>query len=402
MDIPSGWKSFHLKDVTYESRVIAASKNATHLIVFGVNNQTGLSTDSKYHADNLDRYKVVKPGMFAYNPMRLNIGSIGYCEDALGEGLVSPDYVVFGCKENKLDSKYLSYCIQEHHWKNWVRRAGAGSVRVRIYYKDISIYPIILPPLPEQCKIADILSTWDKAIAKTEQLIAALQRRKKGLMQRLLTGEVRFAGFDGEWESKSLNNFGKCIRGVSYNPKTDLYPKDTAQSVRLLRANNISDGRVNIYDLQYVDESKIKETQYLRGGDIAVCIASGSQDLVGKTAQFDSKDTYKYTVGAFCAIYRAKRNAVQRFVAQLLQSSEYRKKLHAITAGTNIRNLRPSDFENIKFLVPPTEMEMNKVSELFETCDAEIDLHMSKLVALKRHKKGLMQRLLTGQVRVKV
>src|SRR6266508_3606499 len=198
MDIPSGWESFQLKDVTHESRMRAASVSATHLVVFGVNNQTGLSTESKYHAENLDRYKIVKPGMFAYNPMRLNIGSIGYCNEEIGEGLVSPDYVVFGCKESRLDSKYFSYYIQGHQWRHWVQRAGAGSVRIRIYYEDIGIYPIILPPLQEQCKIVEILSTWDEAIAKTEQLIDALQQRKKGLMQRLLTGEVRFLGFDGK------------------------------------------------------------------------------------------------------------------------------------------------------------------------------------------------------------
>ena len=61
-----------------------------------------------------------------------------------------------------------------------------------------------LPPLPEQRAIAEILSTWDEAIAVTEQLIAALEKRKKGLMQRLLTGQVRFPGFDQEWRRKRL------------------------------------------------------------------------------------------------------------------------------------------------------------------------------------------------------
>jgi type I restriction enzyme S subunit len=189
--VPSDWKAFHLEDVTFESRARAASENAVDLTVFGVNNQTGLTTDSKYSADNLDRYKVVKPGMFAYNPMRLNIGSIGYCDELLGKGLVSPDYVVFGCKENKLDSKYFAYCIQEHHWKNWVRRAGAGSVRVRIYYEDISRYPLVLPSLSEQRKIAEVLQACDSEINLHTKKLEALQQQKKGLMQRLLTGQVR-------------------------------------------------------------------------------------------------------------------------------------------------------------------------------------------------------------------
>jgi type I restriction enzyme S subunit len=188
--IQSDWETFYLEDVTFESRTRAASESEVGLAVFGVNNQTGLTTDSKYSADNLDRYKVVKPGMFAYNPMRLNIGSIGYCDELLGKGLVSPDYIVFGCKEDKLVSKYFSFYVQGRHWKSWVRRAGAGSVRIRIYYKDISRYPIVLPAVLEQRKIVEVLQACDAEINLHTKKLEALRQQKKGLMQRLLTGQL--------------------------------------------------------------------------------------------------------------------------------------------------------------------------------------------------------------------
>ena len=72
-----------------------------------------------------------------------------------------------------------------------------------------------LPPLPEQQKIAQILSTWDKAIQLRKQLIEEKKEQIKGLMQWLLTGEVRLPGFDGEWEVVKLGDIGQTFNGLS-------------------------------------------------------------------------------------------------------------------------------------------------------------------------------------------
>lgn len=394
MDIPSGWKSFHLKDVTYESRVRAASENSTNLVVFGVSNQTGLSTASKYHADNLDRYKVVKPGMFAYNPMRLNIGSIGYCKDDLGEGLVSPDYVVFGCKENKLDSKYLSYCIREHHWKDWVRRAGSGSVRVRIYYKDISIYPIILPPLAEQHKIADILSTWDEAIAKTEQLITALQHRKKGLMQRLLTGEVRFAGFEDEWKEAKFSEIFNLKIGRTPPRNEPAYWDPTKQT------NNVW---LSISDLngKYVGDSKEYISSDGARASNSVLIPKGVVIMsfkltIGKAA-ITSREVY--TNEAICALTPKKNNIISnQFLYYALSVIRYEKEIDQAVKG---QTLNIQKIKRLSILLPRYQEQL-KIVKALESADDEIFLHEAYLEKIKQQKKGLMQRLLTGQVRVKV
>jgi type I restriction enzyme, S subunit len=112
MKTPSNWRLWKLQEVTAESQKRATSVNKANLSVFGVSNQMGLTTTTRYHAANLERYKIIEPGMFAYNPMRLNIGSIGYCSDEFGIGLVSPDYVVFCCNKKYLEPKFLYYCIQ--------------------------------------------------------------------------------------------------------------------------------------------------------------------------------------------------------------------------------------------------------------------------------------------------
>jgi type I restriction enzyme S subunit len=160
------WESVSLGDITTESRV-RAGRNSRLLErpVYGVDRSVGLSSVPKYTASSLEKYKVLENGMFAYNPMRLNIGSIGYCSQNHLPGLVSPDYVVFKCEDDYLHPEFLRYYINGPEWKRWSAAAGIGSVRMRIYYKEIARLPLLLPPLSEQRAIADILGALDEKIA---------------------------------------------------------------------------------------------------------------------------------------------------------------------------------------------------------------------------------------------
>jgi hypothetical protein len=104
------------------------------------------------------------PRMFAYNPMRLNIGSIAYCTAEQGAGLVSPDFVVFGCDENHVVPEFLKYLIEGPEWIRWTTAAGVGSVFVRIYYKELARMPLSLPLLCEKRAIVSILGALNDKI----------------------------------------------------------------------------------------------------------------------------------------------------------------------------------------------------------------------------------------------
>jgi len=121
--------------------------------------------------------------MFAYNPMRLNIGSIAYCNSKSRTGLVSPDYVVFGCDQNKLDPNFFSYFIKGPLWKQWTTAAGVGSVRVRIYFRELSRMRISLPPLAEQRRIAEVLGALDDKIELNRRMNATLEATARALFQ---------------------------------------------------------------------------------------------------------------------------------------------------------------------------------------------------------------------------
>lgn len=193
-------------------------------VIMGVSKEDGMvPMQAHVIADDISRYKVVRKDWFAYNPMRLNIGSIARWhgeEDAL----VSPDYVVFHCpkhqKEPSLLAAYFDHFRRSMQWDTFTNEAGDGGVRVRIYYRDIAQVRLSLPDRNEQKKIADCLSSLDDVIAAEEDRLAGLKARKKGLMQQLFPAEgqttprLRFPEFRGagDWEEKQ---FGELIHTVT-------------------------------------------------------------------------------------------------------------------------------------------------------------------------------------------
>lgn len=262
----------------------------------------------------------------------------------------------------------------------------------------------LIPPLPEQKKIAKILSTWDKAITTTEQLLANSQQQKKALMHQLLTGKKRLLDsngvkFSGEWKKFTFSHFGKCIRGVSYKPE-NICVQENNNTVRLLRSTNIQNGCLNDKELVILPKESVKPSQMLKNGDLAICMANGSKALVGKSAPFKDSDA-NYTVGAFCAIFRPLKGVSSSFVKFLFESSQYQSQLLVILAGSSINNLKALDIEAMKMLVPTDSNEQQKIATVLSTADQNITALQRKLDALKQEKKALMQQLLTGKRRVK-
>ena len=141
-------------------------------------------------ASDIARYKVLPPRAFAYNPMRLNIGSIAMSRFD-SEVLVSPDYVVFACDESRLLPGYLNHLRRSRSWKSHFEVAGNGSVRIRIYYDDLGTFSFRLPSIAEQVAIVEILDAAELEIALLQQQAEALRKQKRGLMRKLLTGQWR-------------------------------------------------------------------------------------------------------------------------------------------------------------------------------------------------------------------
>lgn len=179
-------REVELREVTSESRV----RNGNGLpakTVMGVSKVLGIvPMEERVVSSDLTRYKVVKKNWFAYNPMRLNIGSIARWNG--DDILVSPDYVVFRCLdglESGISPDYLDQFRQSAVWDAFVSEGGDGGVRVRIYYQDLARLQIALPSRAEQQKIADCLISLGELITAQEKKVEALKSYKRSLMQQL-------------------------------------------------------------------------------------------------------------------------------------------------------------------------------------------------------------------------
>jgi type I restriction enzyme S subunit len=184
------WRKVTIGEVAEESTIRNQGRLGTDS-VRAVNKIEGMiPMKSRIIAADLKRYKVIKKTWFAYNPMRINIGSI--CQ-WMGneEALVSPDYVVFLCKEDCIDHRFFNAFRQSHRWQSFMEGTGNGSVRVRIYFDNLSRLKLLVPPLDEQRRIADIIEKADREIDLLVALLEAYREQKKGLMQQLLTGKRR-------------------------------------------------------------------------------------------------------------------------------------------------------------------------------------------------------------------
>jgi type I restriction enzyme S subunit len=185
----TNWQSVALPDVTLEVTVRNGNGLLAANSVMGVNKLHGMIPMKDHvRAADLSRYKIVRAGAFAYNPMRLNIGSIA--QNSLGSDvLVSPDYVAFETRPDSLMPAYFDHIRRTSMWSRFVKTAGSGGVRIRIYYDDLSGFIFELPPPDEQARIVEMLDTGRRQIAILERQRDALVQQKRGLMEKLLTGD---------------------------------------------------------------------------------------------------------------------------------------------------------------------------------------------------------------------
>jgi len=139
---------------------------------------------------DLSNYRVVRRGQYAYNPSRINVGSIARL-DAWDDGVLSPMYVVFGLDETKVDSDYFLHWLDSHEARERIKKSAQGSVRETVSFSEFASLAIPLPGIAQQAAIARYLNALREEIALLNRLVEALKRQKRGLMQKLLTGKWR-------------------------------------------------------------------------------------------------------------------------------------------------------------------------------------------------------------------
>jgi type I restriction enzyme, S subunit len=344
----------------------------------------------------------VEPGCLVLNIVFAWEQAVAMTSSAEAGMIASHRFPMYCTRNGKLLPEYVWRYFSTPRGKydlNIASPGGAGRNKT-LGQEEFKRLKFPVPPIEYQRKAVAILSTADRAIAGVEKLIAAKRTLKKGLAQQLLTGQRRLPGFNRPWKKTALLSFGKCIRGVTYKAPDDLLPDDSGATVRLLRAGNIAAGQVIHCDLQFVKAEKVQQSQILQEHDIAICMSSGSRALVGKAARYSPINGHRYTVGAFCSIFRPKHGAAMTLVPHLFDSEAYRRWICVLTAGSSINNLTGKDIEGFALPLPTESSEQDGIAFVLGAADREIALLEKKLTALRELKKGLMQKLLSGSDRV--
>lgn len=337
----------------------------------------------------------VKSGDFLISKRQIVHGACGLVPSNLDGAIVSNEYSVI-TDEGGLDLEFLQYLSESIYFQQTCFHSSIGvHVEKMIFNVDRWLkWPFNLPPIEEQLKISKVLSTWDKAITTTKQLLANSQQQKKALIQQLLTGEIRFPQFDGEWQELKLiqicefkkgNGLSKDVISDSGKHKCVLYGQLYTKYGEVIK---------NI-----VSRTDSEEGTKSVAGDILIPSSTTTSgiDLANAVALLEDN----VLLGGDINILRPNRNRVHsEFLAYLLTHGK-KHEIASLAQGITIIHLYGNDLKPVKVRLPSCE-EQQKIAAILAAADREIETLQQKLTCLEQEKKALMQQLLIGKRRVKI
>lgn len=188
-----GHQRGHIREFTAE---VSKRNNGVAIDrVLSVTNRNGFvlpedQFERRVASSDLGNYKIITRGQYAYNPSRINVGSIARL-NGWDTGVLSPMYVVFEIDEKKVISDFFLHWLASHEAKERIRKSTQGSVRETVGFTDLGVIPFPLPSLDQQQSIAEILNITRLEIDILKKQAEAYRKQKRGLMQKLLTGQWR-------------------------------------------------------------------------------------------------------------------------------------------------------------------------------------------------------------------
>lgn len=265
-------------------------------------------------------------------------------------------------------------------------QGGQGNLSAEI----IKTLQIPIPPLPEQQKIAAILSTWDVAIDNCKNIIEKISYRNKGLEQQFLSGKMRVKGFDKKWKVRALS---ECL---NFTPRPILKPYENYLALGLR-----SHGKGIFHKNDFDPASIAMETMYeVKENDLIINITFAWEHAV---AIVNKKDEGGLVSHRFPTYTFNCKNAIPEYFRHFILQKRFKFLLELISPGGAGRNrvMSKTDFLKLEIKIPDVE-EQKAIADILDKATEELNQYQQKLQTLQLQKKGLMQQLLTGKTRVKI
>jgi len=396
------WAEKSLGDITCP--VSQRNSEGKKYPIYSINNKEGFlpqsdqfkGIDSNSRGYDTTLYKIVGRNTFAYNPARINVGSIAYSGE-LFDIIISSLYVCFKTKE-EIEDNFLQYFLATSTFRRQVENHTEGGIRNYLFYENFSKILFQFPQKTEQQKIADCLSSLDDLIAAEDKKLESLKVHKKGLMQKLFPAEGktvpewRFPEFrwGGEWELNQICKKVDLLSGYPFKGKEIL--QDTT-GIPLMRGMNITEGIIrHNRDIDRFWSGKIIgfEKYQLKKYDLVIGM-DGSK--VGKNSALITTNDEGALLIQRVARLRANSKSTILFIFHHINSSKFYSYVDKINTSSGIPHISVKQISDFEICFPVNEKEQQKIVDCLSTLDTLITAQAEKVVYLKRHKKGLMQEI---------
>ena len=336
--------------------------------------------------------RIVKEGDILVSTVRPNLLGFTRVDSNHRQCIASTGFAVITSKKS-FDGLYIFHFLFSCYMKAQLHALTVGSSYPAINSGDLKKLRIIVPPLPEQHKIAKILSTWDQAIEAVEKLIANSRVQKKTLMQQLFSGKVRLLGYSDPWRICWLGQIGSFAKGKGI--RRDQVTDSGFPCVLYGEIYTRHDDFVREFH-SFINPTVAKTSKEIKCGDLLFAGSGETSAEIGKCIAYLGDE--RVYGGGDIVIFSPERSD-SKFLVYLMNWAPMAAQKARVSQGKQIVHISVSNLSKIKFHLPEID-EQKTISRLLSEVD-EITISLRKqLHHLKTEKKALMQQLLTGRRRV--
>ena len=375
------WEQRKFSDITY----LSGKKNKENLPYesYSVTKEQGFIPQNEQFENggtmataDKTMYYIVSPNSFAYNPARINIGSIGYYENHENV-IVSSLYEVFKTTLD-VNDKFLWHWFKSEAFQKMIEKYQEGGVRLYFYYDKLCMCSLPMPSLAEQTKIGSYFQSLDNLITLHQRKCESLKKVKKSMLQKMFpkngesVPEIRFAGFTDAWEQRKLGEVCEITMGQS--PDGATYSDSPSKYILVQGNADLKDGWV------YPRIWTTQKTRTASAGDLIMSVRAPA-GAMGKTA-------YDIVIGRGVAGIKGNEFVFQQLVK--MDSDGYWKKL---AAGSTFESINSDIVKNAQIIIPKNIAEQAKIGSYFQSLDNLITLHQRKVEKLKNLKKSMLQKM---------
>ena len=370
----------------FVNNVARKNKDNLDLEPYAVTNDRGFIAQKDAHDDfgymkETDRraYNIVPPNSFAYNPARINVGSLGYYTGSENV-IVSSLYEVFQT-EDYIDDRFLWHWLKSNHFPKWIEKLQEGSVRLYFYFDKLVQCQMMVPTIKEQKQISTYFDSIDHLITLHQRECEDTKKLKKYMLQKMFpqnvskVPEIRFKGFTDDWEQRKVSDL--LQERNEQAPMSEEYP------LMAFIANQGVAPKGERYDRSALvnDEigKKYKRTEY---GDFIYSSNNLETGSVGLNKYGNA------CISPVYSIFKPTGNADLDFLGRRFLRKDFINEMVKWRQGVVYGQwkIHESDFLNINVAVPSLE-EQKRIGQYFEKLDHLITLHHRKLIYVKNTSK---------------